>query len=404
MLEIAIMRAPILTHFQADAKNRTGGIRLRGWGNNSHNDGFNKSVTNAVRVAKWALILWISLIGLLSSVSVQGQSRQVPVTTQPETPVPGQQEVVAPPQGSISGTVVDSDGALIADVTITLAREGATSKKEARSDGDGHFVFADVAAGPFQLTFAAPGFATQEKSGILQPGENYVAPQIELAVARAMVDVEVTLPRELVAEDQVKIEEKQRVLGVFPNFYVTFDPKAVPLTTKLKFRLAWKTTVDPVSFGIIGVYAGLEQADDAFSGYGQGAQGYAKRYGAAYADFVAGTFIGSAILPSLLKQDPRYFYKGTGSTKSRFLYAVANAVICKGDNRRWQLNYSYILGDLAAGGISNLYYPAQNRNGATLTFENTLIAIGGGAVGNVIQEFFMRKLTSHASGQEPAKR
>ena len=101
----------------------------------------------------------------------------------------------------------------------------------------------------------------------------------------------------------------------------------------------------------------------------------AKRYGAGYADIVTGTFIGSAILPSLLKQDPRYFYKGTGSTRSRILYAIANSVICKGDNGRWQANYSSILGSLAAGGISNLYYPAQDRNGAGLTFENALSAL-----------------------------
>ena len=205
------------------------------------------------------------------------------------------------------------------------------------------------------------------------------------------------------AEDEIRVEEKQRLLGVFPNFYVSYVPNAVPLTAKQKFELAWKTIIDPVSFGIIAGVAGIEQADNAFSGYGQGAQGYAKRYGAAYADFVSGTFIGSAILPSLLKQDPRYFYKGTGSRKSRFLYAVANSVICKGDNGRWQPNYSFIVGDLAAGGISNLYYPAQNRNGAALTFENAAIAVGAGAMGNVIQEFFLRKLTSHVPSQNAGK-
>ena len=155
--------------------------------------------------------------------------------------------------------------------------------------------------------------------------------------------------------------------------------------------------------GVTGAVAGIEQADNAFSGYGQGAQGYAKRYGAAYADLVSGTFLGSAIFPSLLKQDPRYFYKGTGSRKSRFFYAVANAVICKGDNGHWQPNYSFILGDLAAGGISNLYYPAQNRNGVSLTFENMGIAVGGGAVGNVVQEFFLKRFTSHAPATEQAK-
>jgi hypothetical protein len=109
--------------------------------------------------------------------------------------------------------------------------------------------------------------------------------------------------------------------------------------------------------------------------------------------------IGGAILPSLLKQDPRYFYKGTGSTRSRILYALANAVICKGDNGHWQANYSGILGALAAGGISNLYYPASSRNGAGLTFENTLIGIGGSAVGNLFQEFLVRKLTPHTQGR-----
>jgi hypothetical protein len=77
--------------------------------------------------------------------------------------------------------------------------------------------------------------------------------------------------------------------------------------------------------------------------------------------------IGSAILPALLKQDPRYFYKGTGTTRSRILYAIANSVMCKGDNGHWQVNYSGILGGAAAGGISNLYYPASDRNGISLT-------------------------------------
>jgi hypothetical protein len=307
--------------------------------------------------------------------------------------------------------VVDQDGAVIANVKIILVQPGGTSSgattgatsREARSDGEGHFAFADVAPGPFHLSLTASGFAPLEMSGTLHAGEDDMLAQIVLAVAPNTVDVEVTLPLAQIAEDQVKVEEKQRLLGVFPNFYVSYDPKAVPLTTKLKFQLAWKTTIDPVSFAIIGGIAGIEQANNAFSGYGQGAQGYAKRYGAAYADFVSGTFIGSAILPSLLKQDPRYFVKGTGTVRSRFLYAIANSVVCKGDNRRWQPNYSFIIGDLAAGGISNLYYPAQNRNGLTLTFENALIAIGGGAVGNVIQEFFLRKLTPHAQPQDLAK-
>src|SRR4029077_10209307 len=146
-------------------------------------------------------------------------------------------------------------------------------------------------------------------------------------------------------------------------------PDAAPLSSKQKFELAWKSTVDPITFGVTGAIAGIEQAENRFSGYGQGAEGYGKRFGASYADLVTSTYIGGAILPSLLKQDPRYFYKGTGGKRSRILYALANSVICKGDNGHWQANYSGILGSLAAGGISNLYYPAKDRNGAGLTFE-----------------------------------
>jgi len=137
----------------------------------------------------------------------------------------------------------------------------------------------------------------------------------------------------------------------------------------------------------------VQQAQNSFSGYGQGAQGYGMRFGATYADTAIGTFLGSAVLPSLLKQDPRYFYKGSGSKGSRILYALANSVICKGDNMRWQPNYSNIIGSMAAGGISNLYYPAKDREGATLTIENGLIGIGASAAANLIEEFVMRKFT-----------
>ena len=372
-------------------------------------NGANRNPWYLGRAATWALVLWISVCCVSRNNSLLAQSPLSAVAGPQETQTPASQTAPNQPQpGSISGTVVDPDGAVIPNVKATLAQPdltstGTTAKQEALSDGEGHFVFANVAPGPFQISLAVSGFAPVQKSGVLQPGENYTIPQITLAVAENIVDVEVTLSQAQVAEDQIKIEEKQRLFGVLPNFYVSYDPKAVPLTAKQKFKLAWKSTVDPVSFGIVGAVAGIEQADNAFSGYGQGAQGYAKRYGAAYADLVSGTFIGSAILPSLLKQDPRYFYKGTGSRKSRFLYAVANSVVCKGDNRHWQPNYSFIIGDLATGGISNLYYPSQNRHGAALTFENAFIAVGAGAIGNLFQEFFSRKLTPHAPAQDSAK-
>jgi len=319
----------------------------------------------------------------------------------------GQAPVTPGPQlGSVSGTVVDRTGAVVGNAKITLMPDGtalaAAAKREGVTDSGGHFIFAFVIPGGFHLTVAAPGFAPAQQGGTLHPGEDYVAPQIVLDVARADVDVDVTLSPEQVAEDEVKVEETQRILGVVPNYYVTYDPHAPPLTKHLKVQLAWKTLVNPFSFGITGAIAGFEQAADSYGGYGQGAAGYARRYGASYGDFFSGTVIGGVLLPVLFKQDPRYFVKGTGTTGARIRYAIANAVIRKGDNGRWQPDYSGILGGLAAGGISNLYYPAADRNGARLTFENTAIGIAGNAAGNLLQEFLLKKLTPHA-GEKSAR-
>lgn len=298
--------------------------------------------------------------------------------------------------------IVDQTGAAIAGAKITLTREGQTSKQELQSGDDGQFSFAGIAPGPFELTITSAAFATHSYAGVLHQGEISVIPPITLAIASEVTSVTVTPSQTELAEVQLKDEEKQRVIGFIPNFYVSYVPDAAPLSPKQKFELAWKTTLDPVTFGITAAVAGLEQAADEFPGYGQGAQGYGKRYGAAYADSVTSTFIGSAILPSLFKQDPRYFYKGTGSTASRVFYALANAVICKGDNKRWQPDYSYLLGDLAASGISNLYYPKKSR-GVGLTFENAAIGLGATAAGNVLQEFIVRKLTWNLPHHAPAK-
>jgi hypothetical protein len=297
---------------------------------------------------------------------------------------------------------VDQTGAPVPGARVKLSREDQSAPQEVLSDGDGRFTFAQVAPGPFGIAVDSQGFAAQTSTGTLRSGENYTIPQITLAVATAVTEVHVVPSRIDVAEDQIKVQEKQRVLGVVPNFYVSYVHNPAPLAPKQKFELAWKTAVDPVSFGVNGAVAGIQQAQNEFEGYGQGGQGYAKRYGASYANFLTSTFIGGAILPSLLKQDPRYFYKGSGSKRSRILYALANSVICKSDDGHWQANYSSIVGSLAAGGISNLYYPAKNREGVELTFENALIGIGESAAMNLFQEFVVRKLTPNAHGHAPA--
>ena len=296
-----------------------------------------------------------------------------------------------PYPGSLSGSVVDQTGNAVVGAKVKLSQQDQ-SDRQAVSGDDGRFSFANVAPGPFELTISCEGFATHASSGVLHFGDSDVLPPITLALATAVTEVRVGIPAIELAQEQMREEEQQRALGFIPNFYVSYNPNAVALSPRQKFNLAWKTTVDPVSFGLNAVTAGIEQATSEYGGYGQGASGYAKRYGAGYADFVVGTYIGSAMLPSLLKQDPRYFYKGTGSKRSRVMYAIANAVICKGDNGHWQPNYSGIAGSIAAGGISNLYYPAAER-GASLIFENTLIGIGTTAAANILQEFVIRKLT-----------
>lgn len=300
----------------------------------------------------------------------------------------------APAQpGTITGTVVDKDGAVIAGASITL-KQPETPTQKVISAGDGTFGFSSVHPGPFELTVDAVGFATEKTSGTLQPGLPYWSPPIQMRPA-ARIEVEAAETQEQIAAEQLHVEEQQNVLGFIPNYYVSYESSPVALTVHQKYQLAFKSAFNPLSFGIAAVAAAVEQADNFYSGYGQGWQGYGKRLGATYADSVSGTFIGQAILPSILKQDPRYYWKGVGTGRSRFLYALASSFRCKGDNGKWQPNYSNMLGDLASGGLSNAYYPASNRNGVGLTFANAAIGIGEGSIEAVFQEFVVRKFTPH---------
>jgi hypothetical protein len=361
-----------------------------------------------------ANMAWLGLSALFWNFPAMAlaQSQDPPVSAGADSSLPGPLPIGTSARGrlpepkslgSISGIVLDATGALVAGASVKLTREDASSILEVASNEDGRFSFANIAPGRFLLTITLAGFAAQTFSGVLNAGEVYTVPETSLTIATAVTEVRVVPNLTAEAQLEIREQEKQRVLGVIPNFYVSYVPNAAPLTPKQKFELAWKTTVDPVTFGLNGAIAGIQQAQNDFPGYGQGAQGFLKRYGASYADLATETFIGGAILPSLLKQDPRYFYKGSGSKRSRFLYAIANAVICKGDDGRWQANYSGILGSIAAGGISNLYYPAQDRNGAALTFENALIEVGETAAANLLQEFVVRRLTPGASTHQPVE-
>ena len=346
-------------------------------------------------IAEYLTIIGIlfGTFGSLSARSQQSPSASSTIATPeqlPNAPTPGG-------TGSINGTVIDKDGAVLEGAKIALKSGAFTAALESGSAGE--FDFTSVPSGPFELTISAPGFASQSKSATLQAGQDYIVPEVKMVVATT-VEINVTQTREEIAEQQIHVEEEQHLFGVIPNYYVSYVPDAAPLNARQKFELGWKFTVNPVAFVTAGAFAGIEQARNTYSGYGGGPQGYLKRYGAAYANFVSGTFFGDVIFPSLLKQDPRYFYKGTGTKKSRLLYAMAHGVICKGDNGHWQPNYSSVLGSLAAGGLSNLYYPAANRNGIGLTFQNTAIGLGGSAIGGVVQEFILHKVTTHSHDQQ----
>lgn len=198
------------------------------------------------------------------------------------------------------------------------------------------------------------------------------------------------------AEKVLKAEEHQRIAGVLPNFNTVIGGYAPPLSAGQKMRASFRSAVDPAQFVIAGISGAYGQATDTHSsidstgfrhGYPQGAVGYIKRYGAAYADQFDGTILGNGVFPALLHQDARYFRLGTGSIKHRILYSAASTIRCKSDKAKWQPNVSNLLGNLAAGGVSNLYYPAAER-GFELTVEQGLLVTLEGTFGSFLLEFY----------------
>jgi hypothetical protein len=190
------------------------------------------------------------------------------------------------------------------------------------------------------------------------------------------------------AEEQLKEQEHQRIAGIVPSFNVSYRSDAVSLTAAEKFKLQFRSAIDPYTFAIAAITAGLGEAEDSDTGFGWGPLGYTERAAAAYGDNVIGNTLGNALLPSILHQDPRYFRLGHGSIGHRFFYAASTSFICKHDNtHKWEPNYSNVLGNMIAGEISTLYYPNSKgdgiqavETGLTVTFEGTF--------GAELQEFW----------------
>jgi hypothetical protein len=292
---------------------------------------------------------------------------------------------------AVSGHVVDESGDSIKEAKVAVLEDGTETSAVMTSDDGSFRLPAPTAA--CDLRVIAPGFAARTLHRQDCASEPRDLGTIELALEAGATEVVVSASRQEIAEEQIKVEMSQRILGIVPNFYVTYDPNAVPLDAKQKYKLAMRSIVDPETIGVDLASSAIQQKTRTLGGYGSGASGYAKQFAASYGTGSLDTILGSAVFPSILKQDPRYFYKGTGSVARRAVYAMSMAVICKGNNGHWQYNYSGLLGGVTAGGISNLYEPRSDRHGINVTIGNTALGIGSSAVTNLFQEFFIRKLT-----------
>jgi hypothetical protein len=185
-----------------------------------------------------------------------------------------------------------------------------------------------------------------------------------------------------------KQEQSQRILGVVPQFGVTSRQNAPPLSPVGKFHLFAKSAFDPAIFAIEGLQAGLSQAEDEFPGYGQGAEGYGKRYGASFADEVSSNFFANYFYSVLLKEDPRYFRLGEGSIKHRIWYSLRQEFVCHTDVGGRSFSWENVLGAFSSGGLSNVYYPSSDR-GFSLTMSRSAIALAYGSVGGLVDEFWI---------------
>jgi hypothetical protein len=297
-----------------------------------------------------------------------------------------------PATGQITGTVTDSNGDVISGANVRLQRLDNNGFLKLISDDNGFFDFKQLDPGSYRVTISAPDFADWTSADlVLNPGQYTILSDCKLRVTvTTTVNVAYTPPE--IATEQVQVEEKQRVFGIIPNFYVVYEANPAPLTAKLKFHLAMKTSTDIVSVLGVGALAGFNQAGNT-PDYRQGWKGYGERFGAAGADGFTDIMIGGAILPSILRQDPRYYYKGTGTGKSRVLHAISNPFVCRGDNGRLQPNYSSIGGDLSSSALSNLYYPPSNR-GTGLIFQTFFLTTGERMLSSLVQEFVLGRVTA----------
>ncbi|MGC2400396.1 MAG: carboxypeptidase-like regulatory domain-containing protein [Acidobacteriaceae bacterium] len=306
----------------------------------------------------------------------------------------GQQiDAPAPQRASIHGTVTDVQDASVPGATVTVTSSVSNSERTVITNETGWFEVNDLDPRvPYHVTVRASGFGVWTSPPVVaKPGQALEVEDIKLKISVVETTV-VAMTQEQLARQQVTALEHQRVLGVIPNFFVSYDKHPVPLTTKLKYELSFKAATDIVSIAGDFALAGINQAAATTPDYQQGAKGYAQRFGASYAQSFSNVMLGGAVLPSLLHQDPRYFYQGEGTGKSRAMHALSSPFICKGDNGHSQFNFSSVGGDLISGAMTNAYFPPSNR-GPGLVFYSALINTGGRVANALVQEFILAKYT-----------
>lgn len=346
---------------------------------------------------RWYLIFIVVLLPLTSvRLLAQATAPSPPTEPAPRSGAPQDQEISQRQlnearRGTIVGTVTDVNDDAIPGATIVLQDPGPSVRRTLTTNENGWFEIRDVESGiPYHVTISATGFSSWTSPVfIVKPGQYKILDISRLRPEEVHTTVTVTpQSSEEIAAEEVKIEETQRGFGFVPNFFAVYNASPAPLTAKLKFSLAFKVATDPVTIAGVVMLAGLGQStrrstfSDDWKGFGEG-------LGANYANQFTYTMLGGAVLSSLLHQDPRYFYKGTGTTKSRTLHAVAAIFIAKGDNGRWQPSYSSLGADLASAAISNTYYPASNR-GVRLVLQNFAVNTAVHMGVHLLQEFVFR--------------
>lgn len=335
------------------------------------------------------------------------QSR-IPVnTTNPADPTVGSisndsASAVQPELGQILGTVLDVRGDAIPGAMVVVARPDSLYPQDINTNENGFFEIRVAPGVSFHIVVSAAGFDDWKSPAfVLQPGQVMSLGGISLKLAEQNTTLTVRYNPEETARRQIKAEETQRVFGIIPNYYVSYDgTNAARMTAKMKFGLALKASYDPVTIASNALMAGIRQATDT-PNYGQGLQGYGERFGAVSANRFSHLMISDAILQSLLHEDPRYFYQGTGTTKSRFLHAISSPFWSRRDNGTWGPNYSSLGGDLMASSLANLYYPKSNR-GTGLVFSQFAIGTAEHVANSLAQEFILSKFT-HRGGQDQAR-